>query len=146
MSASFIETNRLRADPRELRVRASRCPAIGNHHIAHTGIADETVPDEIVRLDLREEGSLTRLVAYCHLSGEHLRRLGRRELGRSPMNRAVQLPMQPAARLLTTANDKIEAIAHEIGYENPFVFSTTFKKWVCWRPFEHRTRQGNRSR
>jgi len=25
-------------------------------------------------------------------------------------------------------------------YENPFVFSTTFKKWAGWRPGEYRAR------
>jgi len=28
-----------------------------------------------------------------------------------------------------------------VGYENPFVFSTTFKKWVGWRPSDYRARQ-----
>ena len=37
--------------------------------------------------------------------------------------------------------DKIETIAHACGYENPFVFSTTFKKWVGWRPSEYRARK-----
>ena len=271
----LIETNRLGADTREMRVRASDCPALANHHIAHTGIADAAVPYEIVRLNLGgtymlacfegrgrifldggwrllragecclapphallafkavpgvrwrfawvryqqppdqrpviptsspavakfdpeplraavlglwhemrsrtapasvahwveliqiyvtrfaspwqtddrlghlwehvasrlgEEWSLGRLAAYCHLSGEHLRRLCRRELGRSPMNHVIYLRMQLAARLLTTTTDKIETIAHAVGYENPFVFSTTFKKWVGWRPSEYRTR------
>ena len=271
----LLETNRLGADTREMRVRASDCPALANHHIAHTGIADAAVPYEIVRLNLGgtyllacfegrgrifldggwrllragecclapphallafkavpgvrwrfawvryqqppdqkpviatsspavarfdpeplraavlglwhemqsrtapasvahwveliqiyvtrfaspwqtddrlghlwehvasrlgEPWSLGMLAKYCHLSGEHLRRLCRRELGRSPMNHVIYLRMQLAARLLTTTGDKIETIAHDVGYENPFGFSTTFKNWVGWRPSEYRTR------
>jgi AraC-like DNA-binding protein len=96
---------------------------------------------EYVAARLGEPWSLDRLSKYCHLSGEHLRRLCRRELGRSPMHQVIYLRMQRAARLLATTDDKIESIATEIGYENPFVFSTTFKKWVGWRPSEYRARR-----
>jgi AraC-like DNA-binding protein len=90
---------------------------------------------------LGEPWSLDRLAARCHLSTEHLRRLCRRELGRSPMHQVIYLRMQLAARLLATTDDKVETIAHEVGYENPFVFSTTFKKWVGWRPSDYRARR-----
>jgi transcriptional regulator GlxA family with amidase domain len=46
--------------------------------------------------------------------------------------------MQRAQRLLSTTTDKIETIAHAVGYENAFTFSTSYKKWVGWRPSEHR--------
>jgi len=42
--------------------------------------------------------------------------------------------------LLASTTDKIEVIAAAVGYQNPFVFSTTFKKWIGWRPSEHRLR------
>jgi AraC-like DNA-binding protein len=90
---------------------------------------------------LGEPWNLDRLAARCHLSTEHLRRLCRRELGRSPMHQVIYLRMQLAAKLLATTDDKIETIAHEVGYENPFVFSTTFKKWVGWRPSDYRARR-----
>jgi len=95
---------------------------------------------EHVASRLGEEWSLERLAGYCHMSTEHLRRLCRRELGRSPMHHVIYLRMQLAARLLAGTEDKVETIAHAVGYENPFVFSTTFKKWVGWRPSEYRTR------
>jgi AraC-like DNA-binding protein len=96
---------------------------------------------EYVSQRLHEPWSLDRLAAHCHLSTEHLRRLCRRELGRSPMHHVIYLRMQHAAKLLTTTEDKIETIAHACGYENPFVFSTTFKKWVGWRPSDYRARK-----
>jgi len=96
---------------------------------------------EFVAVRLGEPWSLDRLAQKCHLSTEHLRRLCRRELGRSPMHHVIFLRMQRAAKLLASTNDKIETIAREVGYENPFVFSTTFKKWVGWRPSDYRARQ-----
>ena len=96
---------------------------------------------EYVSHRLHEPWSLDRLAAHCHLSTEHLRRLCRRELGRSPMHHVIYLRMQNAAKLLTTTDDKVETIAHACGYENPFVFSTTFKKWVGWRPSDYRARK-----
>lgn len=96
---------------------------------------------EYVATRLGEPWSLDRLAAYCHLSAEHLRRLCRRELGRSPMHHVIYLRMQLAAKLLAQSSDKVETIARAVGYENPFVFSTTFKKWVGWRPSDYRARQ-----
>ena len=95
---------------------------------------------EHVATRLAEPWSLDRLARHCHLSTEHLRRLCRRELGRSPMHHVIFLRMRHAARLLAATDDKIETIAGEVGYANPFVFSTTFKKWVGWRPSEYRAR------
>ena len=95
---------------------------------------------EFVAVRLGEPWSLDRLARHAHLSAEHLRRLCRRELGRSPMHQVIYLRMQRAAKLLATTGDKVETIATEVGYENPFVFSTTFKKWVGWRPSEYRLR------
>ncbi|MES2571676.1 MAG: helix-turn-helix transcriptional regulator, partial [Verrucomicrobiota bacterium] len=94
---------------------------------------------EYVAARLGEPWSLDRLAQHSHLSTEHLRRLCRRELGRSPMHHVIFLRMQLAAKLLATTSDKIETIADAVGYENPFVFSTTFKKWVGWRPSDYRT-------
>ena len=96
---------------------------------------------EFVAARLGEPWSLDRLAQKCHLSAEHLRRLCRRELGRSPMHHVIFLRMQLAAKHLAQTDDKIETIAHAVGYENAFVFSTTFKKWVGWRPSEYRARQ-----
>lgn len=95
---------------------------------------------EAVNGRLSEEWSLPRLSELSHFSGEHLRRLCRQELGRSPMQQVTYLRMQRAAALLETTTDKIESIAQAVGYSNPFVFSNTFKKWTGWRPSDYRHR------
>lgn len=93
-----------------------------------------------VSTSLNKNWTVESLGKVSHLSGEHLRRLCRRQLGRSPMQHVTYLRMQRAGELLATTNDKVETIATAVGYENPFVFSTTFKKWTGWRPSEYRAR------
>ena len=76
----------------------------------------------------------------AHCSGEHLRRLCRKQLGRSPMQHVTYLRFRHAANLLTETDLKLEAIAAEIGYANAFVFSNSFKKWTGRRPSDYRTK------
>jgi AraC-like DNA-binding protein len=95
---------------------------------------------EKVAAHLGEPWTLGALAREACLSAEHLRRLCRQQLGRSPMHQVTYLRMRRAAELLATTSDKIEVIAQAVGYQNPFVFSTTFKKWIGWRPSEHRLR------
>lgn len=91
---------------------------------------------ESVAAHLDEEWTLERLARLAHMSTEHLRRLCRRQLGRSPMHQVIFLRMRRAAELLSTTNEKVESIAAAVGYQNPFAFSNTFKKWTGWRPSE----------
>jgi len=49
--------------------------------------------------------------------------------------------MRRAADLLVTTEKTIEAIALEIGYHNPFVFSNAFTKWIGWRPSDYRKKR-----
>ena len=58
------------------------------------------------------------------------------------MHHNIFLRMQHAAKLLATTDTQIETVAGAVGSANPFVFSTTFKKWVGWRPSEYRARKG----
>ncbi len=92
---------------------------------------------EEVASKLADDWTLDRLARRAHVSGEHLRRLCQRELGRSPKQHLTFLRMRRAAELLATTHSKIEIIASEVGYQNPFVFSTSFKKWTGWRPSDY---------
>ena len=82
--------------------------------------------------------TLAELADAAFMSPEHLRRLCKKELGRSPIQHLTFLRMKHARHLLGTTDDKVEVIAHAVGYESPFTFSNTFKKWVGWRPSELR--------
>lgn len=84
--------------------------------------------------------TLAEIADLASVSEEHLRRLCKKELGRSPMQQVTFLRIKRASHLLATTDKKIETIALEVGYKSPFTFSTTFKNWVGWRPSEHRNR------
>jgi len=91
-----------------------------------------------VEADLAKPWTLGDLAALAFMSEEHLRRLCRKELGRSPMQHLTFLRLQRARHLLSVTDDKVEVIARSVGFESPFSFSNTFKKWVGWRPSEYR--------
>jgi AraC-like DNA-binding protein len=95
---------------------------------------------------LAQSWTLPRLAREAGYSNEHLRRLCRAQLGRSPMHQLTYLRMRRAAELLETSSRTIEAIAEEVGYQNPFVFSNAFRKWIGWRPSEYRRRRIAKSR
>jgi AraC-like DNA-binding protein len=98
---------------------------------------------ERVAADVGRDWTLDELAHQAHVSAEHLRRLCRRTLGRTPMHHVTWLRMRKAAELLSTTNLKVDTVAHAVGYQNPFVFSNTFKKWIGWRPSEHRSRSSS---
>ncbi|OUW16007.1 MAG: hypothetical protein CBD18_07785 [Opitutales bacterium TMED158] len=91
-----------------------------------------------VEPELERKWSLCELAGIAHVSEEHLRRLCRTRYGRSPMQHLTFLRIQRAKNLLSTTDEKIETIARMVGYENPFTFSTLFKKWVGWSPSRYR--------
>jgi AraC-like DNA-binding protein len=72
-----------------------------------------------------------------HLGEKQLQRLCQRELGRSPRQQLIWLRMRRAAELLMVHDAKIKSIAAQVGYENPFVFSSTFKRVMGWSPSEY---------
>jgi AraC-like DNA-binding protein len=96
---------------------------------------------ERVAGSLGDDWSLVRLASEAGYSNEHLRRLCRRQLGRSPMHQITYLRMRRATELLASTDLTIEAIAHEVGYHNPFVFSNAFTKWIGRRPSEYRRKE-----
>lgn len=93
-----------------------------------------------VKNDLARDWTLADLAALANTSEEHLRRLCQKNLGRSPGKQLATLRIAQAAHLLATTTDKIEAIAHGVGYVNPFAFSNTFKRLTGFRPSAYRAR------
>ncbi|MEI9898339.1 MAG: AraC family transcriptional regulator [Chthoniobacter sp.] len=89
---------------------------------------------EHVAARLGEPWSLDRLARHCHLSTEHLRRLCRRELGRSPMHHVIFLacnsPPNCSPPPTTRSRPSPATSATRIPSSSP----PTFKKWVGWAP------------
>ena len=90
-----------------------------------------------VAADLGRPWTVTEMAAEAHLSEKQLQRLCRKELGRNPRRQLIWLRMRHAADLLSATSAKIETIADQVGYQNPFVFSTTFKRVMGWPPSKY---------
>ena len=99
---------------------------------------------ERVSANLSDHWNLVRLAKEAGYSNEHLRRLCRRQMGRSPMHQVTFMRMRRATELLATTERTIESIAQEVGYNTPFVFSNAFNKWIGWRPSEYRKKKRDR--
>lgn len=81
--------------------------------------------------------SIAELAKETFLSEKQFQRLCRMELGRSPQQQLMWLRMHRAAELLSDGDKKINSIAAAVGYQNPFVFSSTFKRMMGWSPSEY---------
>lgn len=94
-----------------------------------------------VEVQLSRNWTLAEIAKMACMSGEHLRRVCQKELGRSPMQHLTFLRLQQAQHLLSVTDDKVEFIAKACGFESVSTFSNTYKKWVGWRPSEQRSRK-----
>lgn len=93
---------------------------------------------ERVDAHLAHPWTVDELAHIAGTSGEHLRRLCRSQMGRSPMRHVAYLRMRRAAALLSTQSYTVETIAEQVGYENPFAFSTAFKRSLGLSPSDYR--------
>lgn len=93
-----------------------------------------------VAADLGRDWTLQDMARLANTSEEHLRRLCQKSLGRSPGRQLATMRIAQAAHLLATTGEKVEAVARQVGYANPFAFSNTFKRLTGFRPSDYRTR------
>ena len=93
---------------------------------------------EKVDADLAHPWSLDDLAGLLSLSPEHFRRLTHAQMHCSPMQYVTRLRIRRAAALLVSTSQKVAAIAHAVGYDNPFAFSTTFTRHLGLSPATYR--------
>ncbi|GCE17991.1 hypothetical protein KDK_17910 [Dictyobacter kobayashii] len=91
-----------------------------------------------VDVNLAHEWNLEELAALVGISSEHLRRLCQQQIGQSPMKQVTAMRMRRAMALLSSDSYSIEAVASRVGYENPFAFSTAFKRYTGVAPSLYR--------
>ncbi len=96
---------------------------------------------ETVAADLTADWKLSTLAARCSLSPEHLRRVCRRELGRTPIEHVTYMRIQRAQELLATTDEKLDAIAPQVGYHSAVVFSRAFARCTGMTPSQFRERR-----
>ena len=80
------------------------------------------------------------LARQAGISSEHLRRLCQQQCGHSPMQHVRNMRMQRAMALLATDLYSVESVAEHVGYENPYAFSTAFKRHTGIPPSSYRRR------
>jgi transcriptional regulator GlxA family with amidase domain len=83
---------------------------------------------DAVNADIAYPWSNAILAERAGTSPEHLRRLCQQHLGCSPMKHVTMLRMRHAATLLAHDAYNVEAVARRVGYDNPYAFSTAFKR------------------
>jgi AraC-like DNA-binding protein len=95
----------------------------------------------MVEGDLARHWTLDELACRAGMSDELLRVLCEKSTGRSPMKQVTYLRMQRAAIALASTQDKIAAIADEVGYSDPYAFSVAFKRNMGMSPKSFRVRK-----
>ncbi len=97
-----------------------------------------------VAAELAADWKLSTLAQHCRLSPEHLRRVCRRELGRTPMEHVTYMRMQHAQDLLEEHDEKLDAIAPRVGYRSAVVFSRAFIRCVGMTPSHYREQRAKK--
>ncbi len=93
---------------------------------------------DTVSADLAAPWTVDILARLLSLSPEHLRRLCHQHLTVSPMRHVSVLRMRRAAALLASESYTVEAVARLVGYDNPYTFSTAFKRQMGAPPSAYR--------
>lgn len=83
---------------------------------------------QAVQADLAFAWTRDGLSGRMGISGEQLRRLCQDAHGCGPMAFVTRLRMQHAASLLASGRYSVAEVAFRVGYDNPFAFSTAFKR------------------
>jgi AraC-like DNA-binding protein len=83
--------------------------------------------------------TLAEMAEHAQMSKSHFSRLFREQTGYSPIDYFIHLKMQHACMLLTTSIH-IREIAMQLGYDDPYYFSHSFKKVVGLSPAKYRNR------
>ena len=91
-----------------------------------------------VQQNLAHPWTVEELATKASMSTEHLRRLCKKQFGRSAKQQLEHLKMRKARILLSDGEKKIETVAQDLGYPDISSFSNAFKKLMGFRPSEMR--------
>ncbi len=113
-------------------------------HMARPGGGDPRLRRlwDTVGADLAAPWTVDTLAGLIAVSPEHLRRLCRRHLSVSPLRHVTALRMRRAAALLAAESYTVETVAQSVGYDNPYTFSTAFKRQMGAPPSAYRQGKG----
>lgn len=83
--------------------------------------------------------TLAEMAEQAQMSKSHFSRLFKEQTGYSPVDYFIHLKMQHACMLLTQRMH-VREIAVQLGYDDPYYFSHSFKKVVGFSPANYRSR------
>lgn len=111
-----------------------------NMRVVGGGVKDLRLMDVwgTVQKDLAREWSLKDFADQAHMSKQQFYRLCVQAYGLSPMRRLRQLRILRAADLLLYTDYPIKSIGYQVGYQDPYAFSTAFRRVMGVAPSHYR--------
>jgi AraC-like DNA-binding protein len=96
---------------------------------------------ELVGSRLQEPWTVERLASASglFLSPDHFAKICARHVGAAPLAMLTELRMDRARELLRSSGYPVQEIGRLVGYNNPFAFSTAFKRLVGTSPRAYRS-------
>ncbi|NLD70662.1 MAG: helix-turn-helix domain-containing protein [Limnobacter sp.] len=92
------------------------------------------------------ESPVTRMAAHSGLSERTFKRRFAQATGMSPIEYVHTLRLEEAKQMLEASDAPIEAIAAEVGYQDPSFFGRLFRRRVALSPAQYRRRFGSLKR
>jgi transcriptional regulator GlxA family with amidase domain len=90
----------------------------------------------------REESPVAQMVSLSGLAERTFKRRFQLATGISPLEYVHKLRLEEAKQMLEATDLAIEAVAWEVGYQDPSFFSRLFKRQVALTPAQYRRRFG----
>ncbi|MBI9101589.1 MAG: helix-turn-helix domain-containing protein [Spirochaetales bacterium] len=102
-----------------------------------------TINECISMMEDRINGSLTleELSHRISMTPQYLCRLFKQKTGHTPMEHFTRLKIQKACYLLDMTSDQVNEISSQIGIDDPYYFTRTFKRIMGTPPRDYRNRQ-----
>ncbi len=97
---------------------------------------------EYMATEYGEPTSVEFLAERAHMSASRFAHLFSEQIGQSPMRYLEHIRMTEAQQRLISTAEPIAEIARAVGFENPYHFSTRFRKHVGRSPRAYRQRPG----
>lgn len=113
---------------------------IDKHILTEEKDGDDMVADSILYMRSEIDGKLSveDISGRYSLSCSHFSSLFKKSTGMSPIDYFIHLKMQKACQLLYTTDEKIKVVALQLGYDDQYYFSRTFKKQMGVSPEHYR--------